>query len=146
MGRRRLAGIKSTAPPWGEGVKAGTVPGHELSVYVAHVTYTRYADDLTFSAKRTGYLNQVEKILRRTIKGIKSPSLTLNESKTVLATKKYKCFVTGLTLTNDGNVSLGRESKRKIRAALKHYADHKLDIQSVATLNWSIAFVSDRNS
>jgi RNA-directed DNA polymerase len=108
-----------------------------------HVTYTRYADDLTFSAKRTGYLNQVEKILRRTIKEIKSPSLTLNESKTVLATKKYKRFVTGLTLTNDGNVSLGRERKRKIRAALKHYADNKLDIQEQAKLAGLLAFASD---
>jgi hypothetical protein len=107
------------------------------------VTYTRYADDLTFSAKRTGYLNQVEKILRRTIKEMKSPSLTLNESKTTLATKKYKRFVTGLILTNDGKVSLGRERKRRIRAALKHYADHRLDIRQQAKLAGLIAFVHD---
>jgi RNA-directed DNA polymerase len=101
------------------------------------VTYTRYADDLTFSARRTGYLNQVEKILRRTIKEIKSPSLTLNESKTVLATKKYKRFVTGLVLTNDGKVSLGHERKRTIRAALNNYANNKLNIQEQARLSAS---------
>nr|QQZ50993.1 hypothetical protein JKL49_07225 [Phenylobacterium glaciei] len=28
------------------------------------VSYTRYADDLTFSARRTGYLNGIEKGLR----------------------------------------------------------------------------------
>jgi hypothetical protein len=107
------------------------------------VTYTRYADDLTFSAKRTGYLNQVEKILRRTIKEMKSPSLSLNESKTILATKKYKRFVTGLILTNDGKVSLGHDRKRKIRAALKHYADQRLSIQEQAKLAGLIAFAND---
>ncbi|TYO63636.1 RNA-directed DNA polymerase [Bradyrhizobium hipponense] len=107
------------------------------------VTYTRYADDLAFSAKRTGYLNQVEKILRRTIKEIKFPNLTLNESKTILATKKYKRFVTGLTLTNDGKVSLGRERKRKIRAALKHYADDRLNIHEQAKLAGLISFAHD---
>jgi RNA-directed DNA polymerase len=107
------------------------------------VTYTRYADDLTFSAKRAGYLNQVEKILRRTIREMKSPSLSLNESKTVLATKKYKRFVTGLILTNDGKVSLGHERKRKIRAALKHFADHKLSIQEQARLAGLLAFAND---
>jgi RNA-directed DNA polymerase len=107
------------------------------------VTYTRYADDLTFSAKRTGYLNRVEKILRRTIKEIKSPSLVINESKTILATKKYKRFVTGLTLTNDGKVSLGRERKRKIRAALKHYEDGELSIQEQAKLAGLLAFAND---
>lgn len=107
------------------------------------VTYTRYADDLTFSAKRTGYLNQVEKTLRRSIREMKSPALTLNESKTVLATKKYKRFVTGLILTNDGKVSLGRERKRRIRAALKHYADHRLDIQQQTKLAGLVAFAHD---
>lgn len=107
------------------------------------VTYTRYADDLTFSAKRTGYLNQVEKTLRRIIKEIKSPSLTLNESKTTLATMKYRRFVTGLTLTNDGKISLGRERKRRIRAALKYYADDKLNIREQAKLAGLIAFAHD---
>ena len=113
------------------------------AVAADQVTYTRYADDLTFSAKRTGYLNQVEKILRRTIKEVKSPTLTLNESKTILATKKYKRFVTGLVLTNDGKVSLGHERKRKIRAALNHYANHKLSLQEQAKLAGLLAFASD---
>jgi RNA-directed DNA polymerase len=91
-----------------------------------HVTYTRYADDLTFSAKRTGYLTGVEKALRHVIHQTRSPSLTINESKTVLATKKYKRVVTGLVLTNDGTVSIGHVRKRAIRAAVHHASQGRL--------------------
>jgi hypothetical protein len=107
------------------------------------VTYTRYADDLTFSARRTGFLNGVEKGLKRKLREIKSPSLTLNASKTVLATKKYKRLVTGLILTNDNKVSLGHERKRKIRAALHHELYGKLDPQQRAELAGLLAFAND---
>jgi RNA-directed DNA polymerase len=105
------------------------------------VTYTRYADDLAFSAKRTGYLTGVERVLRRTIREIKSPSLTINENKTVLATRKYRRMVTGLILTNDGTVSLGHDRKRAIRAALHHAEQGRLTIPEQAHLAGLLAFV-----
>ena len=108
-----------------------------------HVTYTRYADDLTFSARRNGYLRGVERALRQTIREIKSPSLTINESKTVLATQKYKRMVTGLILTNVGNVSLGRDRKGNIRATLHHAEQGKLTTVERAHLAGLLAFVQD---
>jgi hypothetical protein len=107
------------------------------------VTYTRYADDLTFSAKRTGFLNGVEKALVKMLRDTKSPSLILNASKTVLATTKYKRLVTGLVLTNDGKVSLGHERKRRIRAALHHELLGKLSSQQRTELAGLLAFVND---
>lgn len=108
-----------------------------------HVTYTRYADDLTFSARRVGFLREVEKTLRRVIRNLSSPSLQINEEKTVLATRKYKRVVTGLVLTNDGKVSVGHERKRNIRAAL-HWAQHgKLDQAQLMHLSGLLAFVKD---
>ncbi|WP_421932928.1 retron St85 family RNA-directed DNA polymerase [Phenylobacterium sp.] len=83
-----------------------------------HVAYSRYADDLTFSAPRTGYLNGIEKQLRGVLRKMANPKLKLNDTKTTLATRRYRREVTGLVLTNDGAVSLGREKKRLIRAAL----------------------------
>ncbi len=106
------------------------------------VTYTRYADDLTFSAKRTGFLTQVERLLRQTIRKSASPRLTLNESKTVASTKKYKRFVTGLILTNDNKVSLGHDRKRKIRATLHHHLHGKLDVDGQVRLAGMLAFVN----
>lgn len=107
------------------------------------VTYTRYADDLTFSAKRTGFLTGVEKSLRRVLREIESPSLTLNPSKTVLATTKYKRVVTGLVLTNDRTVSLGHERKRRIRAAMHHELHGRLTPQKRAELAGLLAFARD---
>ena len=105
------------------------------------VTYSRYADDLTFSARRTGYLNGVEKSLRQTIAGLHTPRLTLNDDKTVLATMKYRRVVTGLVLANDGRVTLGRDRKRRIRAALHHASLGKLDREALIQLSGMIAFV-----
>jgi RNA-directed DNA polymerase len=113
------------------------------SVTKEQVTYTRYADDLTFSARRTGFLTRVDRMLREAIRETSNPTLTLNDAKTVVATRKYKRFVTGLVLTNDNKVSLGHERKRTIRAALHHYVTGKLDIDEQAKLAGMIAFASD---
>jgi hypothetical protein len=108
-----------------------------------YVTYTRYADDLTFSAKRTGYLTGVEKALRTTVREIKSPTLRINESKTVLATTKYKRVVTGLVLTNEGTVSIGQDKKREIRATIHHASLGRLSLKQRATLSGMLAFIND---
>ena len=105
--------------------------------------YTRYADDLTFSAHRVGNLRSVEAILRKLLKEIKSPSLKINEDKTVLATTKFKRMVTGLILTNEKTVSIGHERKRKIRAAIHNYKAGKLDLADTAHLAGLLAFVND---
>lgn len=84
------------------------------------VTYTRYADDLTFSAPRTGHLTVVDAIVRKAIRDIQFPRLKLNEGKTTVATKKYRRVVTGLILADDGEVSIGRDKKRLVRAQVHH--------------------------
>ena len=104
------------------------------------VTYTRYADDLTFSARRTGYLTRVERTLREVIRNLNSPSLLLNDEKTVLATTKFKRMVTGLIITNDKHVSIGRDRKRLIRAALHHAASGRLNADEVRRLGGFLAF------
>ena len=107
------------------------------------VTYTRYADDLTFSAERTGYLTSVDGILKRSLSEIGSPKLRLNENKTVTATKKYRREVTGLILTNDMRVSLGRTRKRELRARLHHFCVGKLDLDQTVKLAGHMAFAKD---
>lgn len=107
-----------------------------------NVVYTRYADDITFSAPRVGYLNRIDRIIRRTIKEVPWPRLKINEEKTVLATSKYRRQVTGLVLANDGSVSIGRDRKRSVRAAL-HRAQHdRLTDQETAYLCGMLAFIN----
>jgi hypothetical protein len=99
----------------------------QISKIVAEdkVVYTRYADDLTFSAPRTGHLKDVVKNVRRVLKGLSHPKLSINEDKTVVATRKYRRNVTGLILANDGRVTIGRRRKRLL-SAMVHRADSDL--------------------
>jgi hypothetical protein len=107
------------------------------------VTYTRYADDLTFSAKRTGYLNHVERAVRAVLREIPYPKLSLNDDKRVLATKKYHRQITGLVITNDSRVSLGRTRKRQLRAALHHFLLGRLTAKEAKRLHGLLAFARD---
>ncbi len=107
------------------------------------VTYTRYADDLTFSAKRTGFLQRVENILRRVIRENRSPRLSINNDKTVFATRKYKRMVTGLILSNDGTVSLGHNRKKNIRAAVHQAGQGRLGVEEKKHLAGLLAFAHD---
>jgi len=107
------------------------------------VTYTRYADDLTFSARRTGYLTVVREALRKVVRDIKSPSLVINEEKTRVATTKYRRVVTGLVLADDGRVTIGRDRKRLIRATLHHAFNGKNTDEENARLAGLLAFARD---
>lgn len=108
-----------------------------------YVTYTRYADDLTFSAKRTGYLVNVEKQTKKILKKLSWPRrLQINASKTVLATRRYHRQVTGLVLSNQSQVSIGHERKRRISAAVHHALHGKLTTEQLAQLSGMLAFVN----
>lgn len=107
-----------------------------------HVRYTRYADDLTFSAPRTGHLVNVERIVRATIRSISHPKLKINDDKTTRVTRKYGRRVTGLTLTNDGSVSIGRERKRIIHAAVNRASKGELDLSSLGELKGWLGFAN----
>ncbi|MCZ7891035.1 retron St85 family RNA-directed DNA polymerase [Agrobacterium salinitolerans] len=105
------------------------------------VIYTRYADDLTFSAPRTGHLNSVAKAVKNALKEIPYPQLKINHEKTTHVTMKYHRQVTGLTLANDGRVTIGRDHKRSLRAQLHYFINGKLDEAETAHLAGKIAFV-----
>lgn len=87
------------------------------------VNYTRYADDLFFSANESGVLRQVEQEVTEAIAKSTLPgALRINERKTRHSSKKGARRVTGITLGSDGNTYVGRQLKRVVRAKV-----HKLD-------------------
>lgn len=82
------------------------------------VVYTRYADDLAFSTSTAHILDEVEGHVRFALRELPSLGLTLNESKTVNVSTKFRRSLVGLTLANDGAVSIGRAQKRILRSAV----------------------------
>jgi hypothetical protein len=95
------------------------------------LVYSRYADDITISSN--GFLNVDEAIsfVKASVQDVDGPKLVLNEKKTYVATKARARRVTGLILTNDGGVSLGRDRKRLISAMV-----HQASIGQLLPENW----------
>lgn len=104
------------------------------------VTYTRYADDLSFSTNNPEVLRNFETQIADICKKSRPPRLKLNPAKTVHASKKGHRRVTGLVLTNDGRVSLGRDKKRELVAKFHHYLLGSLKEQEVRELAGMISY------
>jgi RNA-directed DNA polymerase len=106
------------------------------------VTYTRYADDLTFSTNKRQILTLVAEEIGRICHDLPYPHLRLNVEKTVHASKATSRRVTGLVLSNDGVVSIGHRKKREIHAAVHHFKAGKLNANETSALGGMLAFVN----
>lgn len=106
------------------------------------ITYTRYADDLTFSGQRIGMLKDMEQIVRRVARQQPYPRLRENKEKTNYITTAYRRTVTGLVLANDGQIGLGRKRRREISKAVFHVKKGQRDKDALAELCGTLAFVN----
>jgi len=111
--------------------------------YENNVSYTRYADDLAFSMHEMKMRGRVLKKVKNVLASQSFPILKLNDRKTVFGSKAHRRLVTGLILTNDGNVSLGRDRKRRIRAQIHHMLQGKLSDEEKNNLRGMLAFARD---
>lgn len=89
--------------------------------------YTRYADDLTFSAAETDA--EINKLFGQIRHVIKAQGFVVNENKTRILRRGRQQEVTGIVI-ND-KISLDRKTLRKFRAVL-HQAENK----GLENLNW----------
>lgn len=81
------------------------------------VAYSRYADDLYFSTDKPKILKNVEFKVLNIVSSLSNPAkLKINSSKTFHSSRKRKIVITGLVITNSGEVSIGRDKKRQIRS------------------------------
>jgi RNA-directed DNA polymerase len=103
--------------------------------------YTRYADDLSFSSNASSELKTVESFVAGLCKRNASPKLTLNSEKLVRVSKRVSRRITGLVITNDAKVSLGREKKRQIRASVHHFITGQLNEDEALKLKGMLAYV-----
>ncbi|MDA2933455.1 retron St85 family RNA-directed DNA polymerase [Acidobacteria bacterium AH-259-D05] len=105
-----------------------------------NTVYSRYADDLFFSTNEPRVLEGLLEELRLDLKQRKSPRLRINAAKTVFTSRKRRRLVTGLVLTSDKQISLGRKKKRKIRGMVFRFIQNQLDAQEIAYLRGYLAF------
>ena len=84
----------------------------------ADISYTRYADDISFSTNTPEILRDCKSHVEKVLRDLRYPTLTLNQQKTIETSKKRGRRITGLTITGDGQVSVGRERKRELRVQI----------------------------
>lgn len=105
------------------------------------INYTRYADDLTFSMEDSALRGLILQKVKEVLNQLPFPTLEINSRKTVFGSKAHRRMVTGLILSNDGDVSLGRDKKRYIRAQVHHFANGKLNDEQRDKLRGMLAYV-----
>jgi hypothetical protein len=67
-------------------------------------------------------------------------SITINESKTVYSSKSHNRHVTGVTLTNDNRLSIGRQKKRYISSLIHQFSLNQLADEDISYLQGLLAF------
>lgn len=113
-----------------------------LSNYLAknNITYTRYADDLTFSTNKRNILSEIPNAVKGICEHLSYPKLTINDSKTIFSSKANNRHITGLVLTNDNKISLGRDKKRAIKSLIFRFSKSELDEKAILNLRGQISF------
>lgn len=106
-----------------------------------NVVYTRYADDLAFSTSSPRTLEFFKSDVERLLKKTFASNLIINEEKTVSVSKKSRRSLVGLTLSNEGTVSVGRDAKRLIRAQFHKGSKGELRPEEVGALRGRMAFL-----
>lgn len=87
-----------------------------------NIVYSRYADDIYFSTNTPKILYSLPKKMEGQLRQMKHPKLTINDKKTVFTSRKHTKLVTGLTITPDKKISLGRAKKRFIKSLVHKYS------------------------
>lgn len=153
-------GITSKVMFWGDGsiqprclsIGAPTSPAlsnivmYDLDVLLSSaaektsVRYSRYADDITVSSDNIDAVLKFERIARGIVGRSKSPELLFNDSKRGLYGKGQRRMVTGLIITPDENVSIGRDRKRLISAMLHRVSIGERDPEHMGKLKGYLGF------
>lgn len=108
------------------------------------VAYSRYADDMAFSTSTPNILDQVHGHVAQLAGEQEYPAgLAINQAKTVFTSKKHKRFVTGIVLSSENRISLGRLRKREIRAAVHKFSLGRMSAHDAMQLRGLVAFAMD---
>lgn len=105
--------------------------------------YTRYADDIFISSFTPNALADAEAFVRKVSADHVRPRLKINDNKTLHLSRAGHRSVTGLVLTPEGKLSIGRERKREIKSLVHSATHNKLNPVDRARLSGLIAFAHD---
>lgn len=102
-------------------------------------SYTRYADDLYISS-RDKYTLEALRVHLEKAADSHLPFLRFNRGKTQYLSRKNRMSITGINVSSDRKLSIGRQAKRNIRTRLHLALDGRLAPEDVASLRGMIAY------
>ncbi len=105
--------------------------------------YTRYADDLFISTTESGGFKGIEALIGIISDNFTYAKLQINSSKTAYLSMRNRRIITGLIITPDHQVSLGRARKREIKSLIFRFISQKLEIEEIFRLKGLVAFAKD---
>ena len=103
--------------------------------------YTRYADDLIFSTNVIKECSKFLDIATEIFEKEESTKLEINQDKTLFMSKGTRRVVTGLHITPQGKISLGRKNKRYIRKLLFDFKNG--NVENITYLRGYLSFIND---
>jgi hypothetical protein len=98
------------------------------------VIYTRYADDLYLSTKVPNVLSDFLVALKKDLVEMPEFSFSINTEKDVFTSRRRLRRVTGIVLTPDGSLSIGRQKKRKIKALIHQALNSGMESREIQSL------------
>lgn len=107
------------------------------------LTYTRYADDIYISSNNIKKIEFAKDTIRAISLQFPYAELEINELKTLHMSKKNRRSITGVIITPNSEISIGRDRKRLINAMVHHYVNNKLDGAEIKKLQGTLAFAQD---
>lgn len=83
-----------------------------------NIVYSRYADDFTFSSNNPNKLIQAKNIIKKIIN---DEGYQINKKKTRFIRPGNSKKITGLVISDDNKIGIGRKQKRILRAKIHQY-------------------------
>jgi retron-type reverse transcriptase len=134
--------ILSIGSPGSPAISNAMLFEFDQAVYVemskSGISYTRYSDDMAFSTNQKNVLFDVPLEIKKILDSINYPILAINHEKTVFSSKKFNRHITGITISNEGNMSLGHLTKRHLRSRV--YGASEMNEDELSELRGYLAF------
>lgn len=104
------------------------------------INYSRYADDLTFSTNERDILGLAHQKVKTTLIHFFGTRLIINNNKIIYSSKAHNRHITGVNLTNNNKLSIGRDRKRYITSLVFKFKEGKLSNVDINHLRGLISF------
>lgn len=104
--------------------------------------YSRYADDIAISTVAKDVLLDVERQIKVYLSQMLRPTLKLKKEKRQNVSSRTRMTVTGVNITHQGSLSVGRQTKRNIRKMIHDVTIGKSDIFSMVRLGGLLNYIA----